>query len=124
MTSPEFSLVTESFNVTDGQSFSSLHAALAALSTIAARNDAEILITDAVGDGRVQQLVAASCVPVRVIDAYVASGDAFGKAGAYAIQSGLAGWIEHIDGSHSGIMGLPLFETAQLLHAAGVGLAL
>ena len=69
MTSPEFSLVTESFNVTDGQSFSSLHAALAALSTIAARNDAEILITDAVGDGRVQQLVAASCVPVRVIDA-------------------------------------------------------
>ena len=69
MTSPEFSLVTESFNVTDGQSFSSLHAALAALSTIAARNDAEILITDAVGEVRVQQLVAASCVPVRVIDA-------------------------------------------------------
>ena len=63
-------------------------------------------------------------LPAGVIDAYVASGDAFGKAGAYAIQSALAGWIEHIDGSHSGIMGLPLFETAQLLRAAGVRLGL
>ena len=63
-------------------------------------------------------------MPTQVIDAYVASGDAFGKAGAYAIQSALAGWIEHIDGSHSSIMGLPLFETAQLLRAAGVRLYL
>lgn len=59
-----------------------------------------------------------------LIDAYVASGEPFGKAGAYAIQSALAGWIEHIDGSHSGIMGLPLFETAQLLRRAGVATAL
>jgi nucleoside triphosphate pyrophosphatase len=58
------------------------------------------------------------------IDAYVASGEPFGKAGAYAIQSALAGWIERIDGSHSGIMGLPLFETAQLLQRAGVSTAL
>ena len=58
------------------------------------------------------------------IDAYVASGEPFGKAGAYAIQSALAGWIERIDGSHSGIMGLPLFETAQLLHRARVATAL
>ncbi len=63
-------------------------------------------------------------LPPRVIDAYVASGDAFGKAGAYAIQSALAGWIVDIEGSHSGIMGLPLFETAQLLRAAGVRLAI
>ena len=63
-------------------------------------------------------------MPTSVIDAYVASGDAFGKAGAYAIQSALAGWIERIDGSHSSIMGLPLFETAQLLRAAGVRLFL
>ena len=54
-------------------------------------------------------------LPERVIEAYVASGEPFGKAGAYAIQSSLAGWIEHIDGSYSGVMGLPLFETAQLL---------
>ena len=49
------------------------------------------------------------------IQAYVDSGEPFGKAGAYAIQSGAARWIAHIEGSYSGIMGLPLFETAQLL---------
>lgn len=63
-------------------------------------------------------------LPRATIDAYVASGEPFGKAGAYAIQSALAGWIEHIDGSHSGIMGLPLFETARLLQRAGVPTAL
>jgi septum formation protein len=55
---------------------------------------------------------------------YVEGGEPMGKAGAYAIQSALAGWIGHIEGSHSGIMGLPLFETAQLLKKAGVKLAL
>ncbi len=42
-----------------------------------------------------------------------------GKAGAYAIQGQAAGFIEHIRGSHSGIMGLPLFETAALLRDFG-----
>ena len=60
-------------------------------------------------------------MPEAAIAAYVASGAPFGKAGAYAIQSGVAAWIEHIEGSYSGIMGLPLFETAQLLRQAGVG---
>lgn len=55
-----------------------------------------------------------------VIADYVASGEPFGKAGAYAIQSQLAGWIAHIAGSYSAIMGLPLFETAQLLRQARV----
>lgn len=59
-----------------------------------------------------------------VIERYVASGEPFGKAGAYAIQGALAGWIDHIDGSHSGIVGLPLFETAHLLRQAGVPLPL
>lgn len=54
------------------------------------------------------------------IDAYVASQEPFGKAGAYAIQSAAAAWISHIDGSYSGIMGLPLYETAQLLRQARV----
>ncbi|MED5618395.1 Maf family protein [Ideonella sp. BN130291] len=49
------------------------------------------------------------------IQAYVASGEPRGKAGSYAIQSAAAAWIGRIDGSYSGIMGLPLFETAQLL---------
>lgn len=55
------------------------------------------------------------------IDAYIASGEPFGKAGAYAIQSAAAAWIEHIDGSYSSIMGLPLYETAQLLRKVGLG---
>lgn len=63
-------------------------------------------------------------LPAEVRAAYVASGEGFGKAGAYAIQGPLAGWIAHIRGSHSGIMGLPLFETAQLLQRAGVVMAL
>lgn len=59
-------------------------------------------------------------VPAEAISRYVAGGEPFGKAGAYAIQSGIAAWIERIEGSYSGIMGLPLFETAQLLRQAGV----
>ena len=54
------------------------------------------------------------------IAAYIASGESFGKAGAYAIQGRMAGWISQISGSHSAIMGLPLFETAQLLRQARV----
>ena len=89
-----------------------------------------VLTAVAVHDGRrTHRALSVSHVrfavlPSAVIAAYVASGDAFGKAGSYAIQSALAAWISHIDGSHSGIMGLPLFQTAQLLRAAGVTLAL
>lgn len=50
---------------------------------------------------------------------YAASGEPLGKAGAYAIQGAAAAFIEHISGSYSGIMGLPMFETAQLLRQAG-----
>jgi septum formation protein len=59
-------------------------------------------------------------VPAAAISAYVAGGEPFGKAGAYAIQGAIAAWIAHIDGSHSGIMGLPLYEAAALLRQAGV----
>ena len=55
---------------------------------------------------------------------YIDSGEPMGKAGAYAIQGRIAAWIEHIDGSHSGIMGLPLFETTQLLARARVQMEL
>ena len=54
------------------------------------------------------------------IDAYVASGEPLGKAGAYAIQGPVAQYVERLEGSYTGIMGLPLFETARLLRAAGV----
>lgn len=63
-------------------------------------------------------------LPPALIERYIASGEPFGKAGAYAIQGALAGWIAHIEGSHSGIMGLPLHETAWLLQRARVRSAL
>jgi septum formation protein len=56
------------------------------------------------------------------IQRYVDTGEPMGKAGAYGIQ-GLAGlWIRRISGSYTGIMGLPAFETAQVLRAAGLRL--
>ena len=54
------------------------------------------------------------------IDAYVATGEPLGKAGAYAVQGRAALHITRIDGSYSGIMGLPIRETALLLKAAGL----
>lgn len=59
-----------------------------------------------------------SSLPPEFIRAYIRSGEPFDKAGAYGIQ-GIAGrYIRRISGSHSGIMGLPLFETAELLRQA------
>jgi septum formation protein len=85
-----------------------------------------VLTAVAVHDGRRSRAalqvshVRFAAMPAAAIDAYVAGGEPFGKAGAYAIQGAIAAWIERIEGSHSGIMGLPLFETAALLRAAGV----
>jgi septum formation protein len=100
----------------------SARATLAALSGRSHR----VLTAVAVQAGR-RSLLAVSlstvkfaALPAEVIEAYVASGEPFGKAGAYAIQSSLAGWIERIAGSYSGIMGLPLYETTQLLRQARV----
>lgn len=53
------------------------------------------------------------------IDDYIATGEPFGKAGGYAIQGAAARFVRRIEGSHSGIMGLPLYETAQLLRGDG-----
>ncbi len=85
-----------------------------------------VITAVAVGSGRrTWQAVNTSHVhvaemPAREIERYVAGGEPMGKAGAYAIQGAMAAWIPRIDGSHSGIMGLPLHETAQLLRQAGV----
>ena len=53
------------------------------------------------------------------IDAYLAGGEWSGKAGGYAIQGSAEGLIAWISGSHSGVVGLPLFETRALLKSAG-----
>jgi septum formation protein len=58
----------------------------------------------------------------QTIRAYCATAEPYDKAGAYGIQGLAALFIEHIEGSHSGIMGLPVFETARLLRKAGVPL--
>ena len=49
------------------------------------------------------------------ITTYVATGESFGKAGAYAIQGRAAAFVQRLEGSYSGVMGLPLYETAVLL---------
>ena len=57
------------------------------------------------------------------IDAYLASGEWDGKAGGYAIQGIAEGLISRIQGSHSGVVGLPLYETRAILKAAGFDIA-
>ncbi len=54
------------------------------------------------------------------IDSYLASGEWQGKAGGYAIQGRAAGFVRFLSGSHSNVVGLPLFETAQLLRGFGL----
>jgi septum formation protein len=54
------------------------------------------------------------------IESYCASAEPMDKAGAYAIQGKAAVFIDRLDGSYSAVMGLPLFETAELLQAAGI----
>lgn len=80
-----------------------------------------VLTAVAVGQGeRVVQVLSVSQVRFTTmgaaeIESYVASGEPMGKAGAYAVQGLAAAYIARISGSYSGIMGLPLYETAHAL---------
>jgi septum formation protein len=80
-----------------------------------------VLTSVAIGQGsRVVQAcnesrVTFAALTAAEIRAYVESGEPMGKAGAYAVQGRAAAFISRISGSYTGIMGLPLFETAQLL---------
>lgn len=78
-------------------------------------------------DGRVAERVCDSAVIFNrmteaQIEAYLETGEFQGKAGGYAIQGQAAAYIRQIDGSYSSVVGLPLFETAQLLRGLGFGL--
>jgi septum formation protein len=69
---------------------------------------------------RIESLVSHSIVNMRVlqpeeIQRYVSSGEPLDKAGAYAIQGRAAAFVARLEGSYSGVMGLPLYETAELL---------
>jgi septum formation protein len=59
---------------------------------------------------------------IREIEAYCATAEPMDKAGAYAIQGKAALFIDHLEGSYSAVMGLPLFETAELLRNADIEL--
>lgn len=80
------------------------------------------------GEGRIRTRISDSIVRFKrlgadEIDAYVASGEGLGKAGGYAIQGRAEALIDWMAGSHSGVIGLPLYETRTLLRAAGYALA-
>lgn len=75
-------------------------------------------------DGRIAERVCETAVIFARFDpaqiaAYLAGGEWRGKAGGYAIQGAAAGYVRMLSGSYSGVVGLPLFETAQLLRGLG-----
>ena len=80
-----------------------------------------VLTAVAVGQGKKvfyalsESLVTFNPMTAKQIAAYVESGEPMGKAGAYGVQGKAAAYISCIHGSYTGIMGLPLFETAELL---------
>lgn len=53
------------------------------------------------------------------LDAYIASGEHLDKAGSYGIQGRAGAWVKHIEGSYTGVMGLPIYETMRLLNKHG-----
>lgn len=76
-------------------------------------------------EGRIEHCLSSSQVTFAALDAgtithYLESGEYLGKAGAYGIQGRAGMFVEHIEGSYSGIMGLPLYDTAILLRAFGL----
>lgn len=95
--------------------------ASAMLRRLSGRTHAVISVVWLASAEREQCAVCVSQVRFAVLDestiaTYVATGEPFGKAGAYAIQGRGATLVEHLQGSYSGVMGLPVFETACLLH--------
>jgi septum formation protein len=96
--------------------------ACAMLRTLAGRTHQVMTAVALVAAGREQGVLVVSEVTFAAIDeeriaAYVASGEPMDKAGAYAIQGGAERYIRHLAGSYSGVMGLPLQQTEQLLQA-------
>ncbi len=92
----------------------------AMLARLAGRTHSVISVVWCVSAGREERSVSVSEVSIDAIDArqistYVETGESFGKAGAYAIQGRAAAFVSHLNGSYSGVMGLPLHETSRLL---------
>jgi septum formation protein len=101
--------------------------AIAMLSKLSGRTHqvlTSIAVHSADFSGQVTQVseVRFGALSPAAIAAYCATAEPYDKAGAYGIQGPAAQFIEHIAGSHSGIMGLPVYETVQLLRQAGLPL--
>ena len=101
-------------------------AAAAAMLALLAGSTHQVLTAVAVAwkDG-IELALSESSVTMRALTDeeivhYVGSGESMDKAGGYAVQGRAAIFIERIEGSYSGVMGLPLFETAKLLSGAGL----
>jgi septum formation protein len=78
-------------------------------------------------DGRARTRLADTVVAFKrltevEIDRYIDCGEGLGKAGGYAIQGRAEAFVRHLAGSHSGVIGLPLYDTRALLESAGVPL--
>ena len=85
-----------------------------------------VCVIDAAGTVRTRladTIVAFKPLSSAEIDDYIACGEGLGKAGGYAIQGRAEAFVRFLSGSHSGVVGLPLFETRALLKTAGVPLA-
>jgi septum formation protein len=81
-----------------------------------------VCVIDTAGKARTRisdTVVAFKRLSAAEIDWYVASGEGMGKAGGYAIQGKAEAFVRFLSGSHSGVVGLPVFETRALLEAAG-----
>ena len=99
--------------------------AAAMLRRLSGRTHAVISVVWLVSAAREQSVECVSQVHFATLDeptiaAYVATGEPFGKAGAYAIQGRGAVLVEHLQGSYYGVMGLPVFETARLLRGFAI----
>jgi len=99
--------------------------AVAMLRRLSGRSHEVISAVSLVSAGREAQVVCISRVGFAPLDdddiaAYVASGEPMGRAGAYAIQGGAERFVSRLEGSYSGVMGLPLHETAALLRGFGI----
>ncbi|HLL31503.1 MAG TPA: Maf family protein [Allosphingosinicella sp.] len=97
-------------------------AALTLLSGRRHRVHSAVAVTDTAGRTRVRlstSVVAFKRLSPDEIQAYLAGGEWRGKAGGYAIQGRAEALVRMLSGSHSGVMGLPLYETRTLLRAAG-----
>jgi septum formation protein len=113
--------------VLDGAALGKPADAAAAVAMLAAMSDRSHEVITAVAirwQTQIAQAVSTSRVTFRAIahdeiERYVATGEPFDKAGGYAIQGKAAVFVQHLEGSYSGVMGLPLFEMAEILARIG-----